>query len=49
MVLYPLISSHREMPPKERERLGITENLVRLSAGIEAVDDVLADLDQALA
>ncbi|RPJ49718.1 MAG: hypothetical protein EHM23_36330, partial [Acidobacteria bacterium] len=32
-----------------RERLGITENLVRLSAGIETVDDVLADLDQALA
>ena len=49
MMLYPLISSHREMPPKERERLGITENLVRLSAGIEAVDDILADLDQALA
>jgi len=48
MMLYPAISSHREMQPKERERLGITENLVRLSAGIEAVDDVLADLDEAL-
>ncbi len=48
MMLYPVISSHREMPPAERERLGITENLVRLSAGIEAVEDVLADLDQAL-
>jgi cystathionine beta-lyase/cystathionine gamma-synthase len=49
MMLYPVISSHREMPPAERERLGITENLVRLSVGIEAVEDVLADLDQALA
>jgi len=48
MMLYPVISSHREMPPAERERLGISENLVRLSAGIEAVEDVLADLDQAL-
>ncbi len=48
MILYPVISSHREMPPQERERLGIAGNLVRLSAGIEDVEDVLADLDQAL-
>jgi cystathionine beta-lyase/cystathionine gamma-synthase len=48
MMLYPVISSHREMPPAERGRLGITENLVRLSVGIEAVEDILADLDQAL-
>ncbi len=48
MMLYPAISSHREMPPEERERLGITGNLVRLSAGIEAVEDIIADLDQAL-
>lgn len=48
MILYPVISSHREMPPQERERLGITEDLVRLSVGIEDVQDVLADLDQAL-
>ncbi len=49
MILYPAISSHREMPPAERERLGITENLVRLSVGIEDVEDLIADLDQALA
>ncbi len=49
MTLYPVISSHREMPPADRERLGITENLVRLSVGIEDVEDVIADLDQALA
>lgn len=48
MILYPAISSHRDVPPAERERLGITENLVRLSVGIEDVEDVIADLDQAL-
>ncbi len=49
MMLYPVISSHREMPPAERERLGITENLVRLSVGIEDSEDIQADLNQALA
>jgi cystathionine gamma-synthase/methionine-gamma-lyase len=48
MMLYPVISSHREMPPGERERLGITGNLVRLSVGIEDVGDIQADLNQAL-
>jgi len=48
MILYPVISSHREMSPAQRQRLGITENLVRLSAGIEDADDVIADLEQAL-
>ncbi len=48
LALYPVIASHRDLPPKQRERLGIKENLVRLSVGIEAVEDILADLDQAL-
>jgi cystathionine gamma-synthase/methionine-gamma-lyase len=48
MVLYPVISSHRDLSPKHRERLGIRDNLVRLSVGIEAVDDITADLSQAL-
>ena len=49
MVLYPAMSSHRDISPKQRERMGIKDNLVRLSVGIEAVEDILADLDQALA
>lgn len=49
LVLYPAISSHRDLSPKQRERLGITDNLVRLSAGIEDVEDLKADLEQALA
>jgi cystathionine beta-lyase/cystathionine gamma-synthase len=49
MMLYPAMSSHRELSPKHRERLGIGDNLVRLSVGIEAVEDIAADLEQALA
>ena len=47
LMLYPAISSHRDLAPKHRERLGIRDSLVRLSAGIEAVEDIEADLDQA--
>jgi cystathionine gamma-synthase/methionine-gamma-lyase len=48
MMLYPAIASHRELSPKHRERLGIRDSLVRLSVGIEAPEDIIADLDQAL-
>jgi cystathionine gamma-synthase/methionine-gamma-lyase len=48
MMLYPVMSSHREISPKHRERMGIRDNLVRLSVGIEAVEDIIADLEQAL-
>ena len=48
MMLYPTMSSHRELSPKHRLRMGIRENLVRLSVGIEAPEDILADLEQAL-
>jgi len=48
MMLYPMASSHREISPKHRERMGIRDNLVRLSVGIEAAEDIIADLAQAL-
>jgi cystathionine beta-lyase/cystathionine gamma-synthase len=48
LLLYPVMSSHRDVSPKVRERMGIRENLVRVSLGIEAAEDVMADLDQAL-
>jgi cystathionine beta-lyase/cystathionine gamma-synthase len=48
MALYPPMSSHRELSPKHRQRMGIGDGLVRLSVGIEAVDDIIADLEQAL-
>lgn len=47
MVLYPPMSSHREVSPKHRERMGIRDGLVRLSVGIEAAEDIIADLEQA--
>ena len=48
MILYPAMASHRDLSPKHRERLGIRDNLVRMSVGIEAVEDIVADLEQAL-
>jgi len=47
--LYPARTSHRGLTPEQREEFGIRDNLIRLSAGIEAVEDIIADLDQALA
>jgi cystathionine beta-lyase/cystathionine gamma-synthase len=47
-VLYPRIASHRDLTPEERASLGIGDNLVRVSVGIEDVEDVIRDLEQAL-
>jgi cystathionine gamma-synthase/methionine-gamma-lyase len=48
MVLYPAMSSHRDIAPKQRERMGIRDNLLRVSVGIEAIEDIIADVEQAL-
>jgi cystathionine gamma-synthase/methionine-gamma-lyase len=48
LVMYPVLASHRDMAPKQRERVGIRENLLRLSIGIEDAGDLIADLKQAL-
>jgi cystathionine beta-lyase/cystathionine gamma-synthase len=48
MMLYPVMSSHREISPRHRERMGISDGLVRLSVGIEAPEDIIEDLEQAL-
>jgi len=47
LMLYPAMSSHRDLSPKQRERLGIRDSLVRLSVGIEDPADICADLAQA--
>jgi cystathionine beta-lyase/cystathionine gamma-synthase len=49
LVLYPVISSHRDLSPALRQQTGIGDNLLRLSVGIEDADDIIADLAQALA
>lgn len=48
LLLYPLIASHRNISPKMRDRMGIRENLVRVAAGIENIEDIKADFDAAL-
>jgi cystathionine beta-lyase/cystathionine gamma-synthase len=48
LAIHPATSSHRELSPARRERLGVTENLVRLSLGIEHPEDLVSDLEQAL-
>lgn len=46
---YPAMMSHASMPPEVRAERGITDGLLRFSVGLEDIDDLLADLDQALA
>jgi cystathionine beta-lyase/cystathionine gamma-synthase len=47
LVTIPVITSHAMIRPEEREKMGVTEQLVRLSVGVEHVEDLIADLDQA--
>lgn len=47
MMLYPAMASHRDISPKQRARMGIGDNLVRMSIGIEAPEDIIGDLEQA--
>ncbi len=48
LACYPHSMTHGALPAEEKERIGITENLVRLSVGIEDPEDLLQDLEQAL-
>jgi cystathionine beta-lyase/cystathionine gamma-synthase len=47
LISHPATMTHASVPPEERQRLGITDGLVRLSVGIEDVGDLLADMEQA--
>ena len=49
LIEHPAIMTHASVPPEVRRQLGFDDGLVRLSVGIEDVDDLIADLDQALA
>ena len=48
LIEHPAIMTHASIPPEIRQELGIEDGLVRLSVGIEAVDDLVRDLDNAL-
>ena len=49
LISHPATMTHASVPIEKREQLGITDGLVRISVGIEDVEDIIADLDQALA
>ncbi len=49
LACHPATTTHRQLSPEELARAGVSEDLVRLSIGIEHVDDIIGDVDQALA
>jgi cystathionine beta-lyase/cystathionine gamma-synthase len=49
LITYPMLQTHADVPEEEREAKGINRTLLRLSVGIEHIDDLLNDLSQALA
>ncbi|MHB8833907.1 MAG: PLP-dependent transferase, partial [Desulfobacteria bacterium] len=48
LVIHPASTTHQQLTPAEQLATGVTDDFVRLSVGIENVDDIIADLDQAL-
>ena len=48
LACHPASTTHRQLSPQELQRAGVSEDLVRLSVGIEHIDDILLDLEQAL-
>ena len=48
LVCHPASMTHASIPYETRQKVGITDGLIRLSIGIESIDDILADLDQAI-
>ena len=48
LVIHPASTTHQQLTAEEQQTSGVTEDLIRLSIGIEHIDDILADLDQAL-
>jgi cystathionine gamma-lyase len=49
LINHPATMTHASIPKEERERVGVVDNLLRLSVGIEHIDDLISDLKQALA
>lgn len=48
IITHPVTMTHASIPFEQRQRIGITDGLVRISVGLEDVEDIIADLDQAL-
>ena len=45
---HPASTTHRQLSDEERKAAGVTDDMIRLSVGIEHIDDILADIEQAL-
>ncbi len=48
LACHPATTTHRQLSPEELDTAGVSEDLVRISVGIEHIDDIIADIDQAL-
>ena len=48
LVIHPASTTHQQLPPVEREAAGVGEDMIRISVGLEDVEDIIWDLDQAL-
>jgi O-acetylhomoserine (thiol)-lyase len=48
LACHPASTTHRQLSPEELAKAGVSEDMIRLSVGIEHIDDIIADLDQAL-
>jgi citrate lyase beta subunit len=48
LVSIPVLTSHAMVPAEDRAKMGVTEQMIRLSVGIENADDLIADLEHAL-
>ncbi|MGC9387327.1 MAG: O-acetylhomoserine aminocarboxypropyltransferase/cysteine synthase family protein [Hydrogenovibrio sp.] len=48
LACHPATTTHRQLSPQELEKAGVSEDLVRLSIGIEHIEDIIADIEQAL-
>jgi cystathionine gamma-lyase len=49
LIEHPATMTHASIPAEERQKIGLTDSLIRLSVGVEEVDDLMSDLDAALA
>src|SRR5690625_167603 len=49
LIIHPASTTHQQLSPEDLEKSGVTEELVRLAVGLESTDDILKDLDQAIA
>lgn len=47
LITYPATQTHADVPQEEREKIGITDRILRISTGIEGAEDLLKDLEQA--